>query len=173
MQQIEIKQVTICEIELLQEISKKTFFETFASSNTAEDMDKYLQTSFSSEKLSSELNNPDSLFYFAVADTKVIGYLKLNIGQAQTEMLAENALEIERIYVLQDFLGKKIGQILYQKALQVAQAKQVPFVWLGVWEKNTRAIAFYQKNGFVVSGKHIFKLGEDEQTDFIMKLAFS
>lgn len=172
MQQIEIKQVTIRAIGLLQEISKKTFFETFASSNTAEDMNKYLQTSFSAEKLSSELNNPNSFFYFAVAEGRVIGYLKLNIGQAQTEMLAENALEIERIYVLQDFFGKQIGQILYEKALQVAQVKQVSFVWLGVWEKNTRAIAFYQKNGFITIGKHIFKLGDDEQTDFIMKLAF-
>jgi ribosomal protein S18 acetylase RimI-like enzyme len=170
MQTIEIKQITIRAIELLQEISKKTFFETFASSNTAEDMEKYLSTNFSNEKLTVELSEANSLFYFAVTDAKVIGYLKLNFGQAQTEMLAENALEIERIYVLKDFLGKQIGQILYEKALQIAREKQVSFVWLGVWEKNTRAIAFYQKNGFVKIGTHIFKLGNDEQTDFIMKL---
>lgn len=170
MQNIEIKQITIRAIELLQEISKKTFFETFASSNTAEDMEKYLSTNFSNEKLTVELSEANSLFYFAVTDAKVIGYLKLNFGQAQTEMLAENALEIERIYVLKDFLGKQIGQILYEKALQIAREKQVSFVWLGVWEKNTRAIAFYQKNGFVKIGTHIFKLGNDEQTDFIMKL---
>lgn len=170
MKSIEIQQVTIETINQLQTISKETFIETFAASNTAEDMEKYLATSFSVEKLTDELNNVNSFFYFALADKKVIGYLKLNIGTAQTELLDNNALEIERIYVLKDFFGQKIGQILYEKAIDIAKNRKVSFVWLGVWERNTRAIAFYQKNGFVAIGKHIFKLGDDEQTDFIMKL---
>jgi ribosomal protein S18 acetylase RimI-like enzyme len=82
----------------------------------------------------------------------------------------KTALEIERIYVLKDFHGKSVGQMLYKKALEIAQMKKVSYVWLGVWEENPRAISFYKKNGFVEFDKHIFKLGDDEQTDIMMKL---
>ncbi|MNE41268.1 Protease synthase and sporulation negative regulatory protein PAI 1 [compost metagenome] len=78
-------------------------------------------------------------------------------------------MEIERIYVLRAFHGKKVGQILYEKALQIAEVLGLSFIWLGVWEKNLRAIQFYEKNGFVAFDKHIFKLGDDEQTDIMMK----
>ncbi|HYH14058.1 MAG TPA: GNAT family N-acetyltransferase, partial [Flavisolibacter sp.] len=100
----------------------------------------------------------------------IIGYLKLNIGTSQTEIQDDSALEIERIYVLQAFHGKKVGPLLFEKALQVAKQKNVKYVWLGVWEENIRAISFYKKNGFVAFDKHIFVLGNDEQTDIMMRL---
>lgn len=93
----------------------------------------------------------------------------MNIGTAQTEFNTENNLEIERIYVLKGYHGKKVGQLLFEKAEDLAQRKQVDFIWLGVWEKNERAIHFYQKNGFEIIDQHIFKLGTDLQTDFIMR----
>jgi ribosomal protein S18 acetylase RimI-like enzyme len=99
-----------------------------------------------------------------------VGYLKINIGDAQTEKKDLNAFEIERIYVDSAFLGKKIGQLLFQKAIDLAKQKKVAYVWLGVWEENHRALAFYNKNGFIPFDKHIFKLGNDEQTDIMMKL---
>jgi ribosomal protein S18 acetylase RimI-like enzyme len=105
-----------------------------------------------------------------VNNTKTIGYLKLNFGAAQTELKNEQSLEIERIYVLKEFHGKNIGQLLYDKAIQIAKEKNVNYVWLGVWEENLRAINFYKKNGYVAFDKHIFKLGDDEQTDIMMKL---
>lgn len=86
---------------------------------------------------------------FAKLDSVVIGYLKLNFGQSQTELKDEKALEIERIYVLKEFHGKKIGQILYDKALEVAKDRKADYVWLGVWEENPRAISFYRKNGLL------------------------
>jgi len=101
----------------------------------------------------------------------VIGYLKLNFGQAQTELQDEKALEIERIYVIKEFHGKDVGQLLYNKALQIARQKIVEYIWLGVWEENRRAINFYTKNGFVEFDKHIFKLGNEVQTDKMMKLS--
>jgi ribosomal protein S18 acetylase RimI-like enzyme len=122
------------------------------------------------EKLTNELNNPNSSFYFAVVNDKIIGYLKINFGDSQTELKQENALEIERIYVLKEFHGKKIGQLLFEKAMELAIQKKADYVWLGVWEENPRAISFYKKNGFVEFDKHIFKLGDDEQTDIMMKL---
>jgi len=169
MENIEIKRATLNEIKLLQDIGRKTFFETFSQSNTAENMAKYLADGFSIEKLIEELNNEHSEFYFAILDDNVIGYLKLNFGNSQTELQDNSSLEIERIYVLQEYHGKKIGQVLYEKAMQVAEEKNVAYVWLGVWEENPRAIRFYQKNGFVEFDKHIFVLGNDEQTDVMMR----
>ena len=170
MNNIEIKIVTHNNIEQLQIIGRQTFLETFSTGNTEENMTKYLEEGFAIEKLTSELNDNNAEFYFAILDYKTIGYLKLNFGQSQTELKDDKALEIERIYVLKEFHGKSVGQILYDKALEIAKLKNADYVWLGVWEENPRAINFYKKNGFIEFDKHIFKLGNDEQTDIMMKL---
>jgi ribosomal protein S18 acetylase RimI-like enzyme len=167
---INIRKINVQEIHSLQLLGKQTFTETFASFNSAENMVKYLTEGFSIEKLESELINIDSEFYFAEENNTPIGYLKLNFGNNQTELKDHKALEIERIYVLKEYHGKKVGQLLYEKAIQIAQNKGVDYIWLGVWEENPRAIQFYKKNGFVEFDKHIFKLGDDEQTDIMMKL---
>lgn len=122
------------------------------------------------EKLAVELNDRDSEFYFASLADDVVGYLKLNFGQSQTELKEQSALEIERIYVLKEFHGKNVGQLLYEKAIEIAKRANVNFVWWGVWEENPRAIKFYEKNGFVAFDRHMFKLGNEEQTDIMMKL---
>jgi len=168
MERIDLIKVTEQEISLLQHISKQTFLETFSDSNSEENMKKYLEEGFSVEKLTAELNNPDSEFYFALFNKEIIGYLKVNFGISQTELKDDKALEIERIYVLQEFHGKKVGQFLFEKALNIAKDKSCDYVWLGVWEENQRAISFYKKNGFIEFDKHIFKLGDDEQTDIMM-----
>lgn len=170
METIAIRKITHNDIKELQEIGRQTFFETFSAGNTEDNMKKYLDEGFSLEKLAAELNNPNTEFYFASLDNKVIGYLKLNFGRSQTELQDDKAVEIERIYVLKEFHGKKVGQMLYEQAMQIAQQKHADYVWLGVWEENPRAIAFYKKNGFTAFDKHIFKLGDDEQTDIMMKL---
>ena len=170
MNNIEITRVTLNDLDQLQKIGRQTFYETFSSGNTEENMNKYLEDGFSNEKLTAELADKNAELYFATLDSKVIGYLKLNFGQSQTELKEDKALEIERIYVLKEFHGKKVGQLLYNKAIVVARQTNTNYVWLGVWEENPRAISFYKKNGFVEFDKHIFKLGDDEQTDIMMKL---
>lgn len=170
MKNIDIQKVTLNDIDQLQEIGRQTFSETFSGDNSEEDMKKYLDENFSVEKLTDELNNKNSEFYFAKLENTVIGYLKLNFGESQTELKDNKALEIERIYVPKEFHGQSVGQILYEKAIQVAKQKDVYYVWLGVWEENLRALSFYKKNGFTEFDKHIFKLGNDEQTDIMMKL---
>ena len=167
---IDIQEVTINDILPLQEIGIQTFSETFSASNSVENMANYLNEGFSIEKLTGEINNEQSKFFFALDQERVIGYLKLNFGESQTELKDNKALEIERIYVLNEYHGKKVGQLLYDKAIHVAVQMQVKYVWLGVWEENQRALGFYKKNGFVEFDKHIFKLGDDEQTDIMMKL---
>jgi len=166
-----IRAISISDLPQLQKIGISTFTETFTEHNTKEDLEKYLKESFASEKLIAELENSDAAFYFAEVDDTVIGYLKINFGDAQTELKDNKAVEIERIYVLQAYHGKKIGQLLYNKAIEIAKEHKANYVWLGVWEENHRALQFYKKNGFVPFDTHIFKLGNDEQTDIMMKLA--
>ena len=166
---INIKKIHADDVLLLQSIGRQTFKETFADGNTVENMRKYLEEGFSIEKLTSELNDKNAAFYLAESSDNVVGYLKLNFGGSQTELKDEKAVEIERIYVLKEFHGQNVGQNLYDKAIQVAKDHNSDYVWLGVWEENPRAIRFYEKNGFVAFDKHIFRLGDDEQTDIMMK----
>jgi ribosomal protein S18 acetylase RimI-like enzyme len=170
MTKIEIKKISKNDIVQLQIVGRQTFYETFSEGNTEENMKNYLSEGFSVEKLTTELDDKNSEFYFAILNNKAIGYLKINFGKSQTELQDQNAVEIERIYILKEFYGKGVGQVLYDKAIQIAKQKMADYVWLGVWEKNPRAISFYKKNGFVEFDKHIFKLGNDEQTDIMMKL---
>lgn len=167
---LSIRPVEKSDLPALREIARSTFADTFSDQNAASDMDKYLNDSFSLEKLAAEFETPGALFFFAETAGKVIGYLKVNWGAAQTESLPGKMLEIERIYVLSDYRGKKVGKALFEKALSIAQEKKRDGIWLGVWEKNTAALHFYRKNGFVEFGTHPFRLGDDEQTDLLMKL---
>lgn len=169
MDSLQIQKVEIPDVLELQRISQQTFYETFHEYNTEENMKNYLTTHFSLENLSSELVDRNSEFYFAKLNDKIIGYLKINFGNAQTERINPSALEIERIYLIEKFQGRKIGIQLLQKAIYIAQQKNLNFVWLGVWEKNTKAIDFYKNNGFIEFDKHIFTLGSDEQLDILMK----
>jgi ribosomal protein S18 acetylase RimI-like enzyme len=170
MNEIQINKIGIEQIEQLQQIGRQTFSETFAESNTAENMAKYLEEAYAHEKLKAELSDPNSVFYFAMMGQDVIGYLKLNFGASQTELNHNDALEIERIYVAKAFHGKKVGQLLFDKAIQVAKEQHLAYVWLGVWENNKRAIQFYTKNGFIEFDQHVFVLGDEAQTDIMMKL---
>lgn len=170
METISIVPISINDVEKLQAISRVTFLQTFAAHNNEADMDAYLNSSFSIDKLRNQINNTQSEFYFAQDREMIVGYLKINTGDAQTEQKGNNAFEIERIYVDSTYLGKKIGQLLFNKAIDLATEKKAAYVWLGVWEENHRALAFYKKNGFIPFDKHIFKLGNDDQTDIMMKL---
>ncbi|RTY72743.1 GNAT family N-acetyltransferase [Flavobacterium sp. GSP27] len=166
---IEIRKATIADLKELQKISIQTFTATYAAVNTPENITNYIEKNFNAVQLTTELNNPNSFFYVAISKSEIVGYLKINIGDAQTENINKNALEIHRIYVLQTFHGKNIGQLLLNEVKKIAQRTGVDYIWLGVWEENHRAIRFYTKNGFVVFDKHIFTLGNDEQIDLMMQ----
>lgn len=169
MEQINIEPLNTAQLEALREIGRTTFLETFGDRNSAENMVQYLEQGFAREKIIAELENKSSLFYGVEKDKQLIAYLKLNLGPAQTELQDPVSLEIERIYVLQAFHGTGVGQLLYDKAIEVALEHKLDYIWLGVWEENKRAIRFYEKNGFVTFDQHIFRVGEEEQTDLMMK----
>ena len=170
MTNLKLNKATLTDIALLQKVARQTFYETFIAVNTEENVNKYLDESFSASKLTAELNDRNAEFYFAAMNDNIIGYLKLNFGSSQTELKDDKAMEIERIYVIQEFHGKKAGQLLFKKAVEIARQNNAEYLWLGVWEKNMRAINFYRKNGFVEFDRHIFKLGDERQTDLMMKL---
>ncbi|RXK86512.1 GNAT family N-acetyltransferase [Filimonas effusa] len=169
MEELKVTKASVDDLAAIQRIGRQTFFETFAGSNTGADMDKYLEENFSNKKIETELETPGTAFFMAKSDDTPVGYLKLNSGKAQTELQDDTSLEIERIYVLADYHGKKVGQLLLDKALEQAVLQNKSYVWLGVWEENTKAIKFYAKNGFEAFDKHIFRLGNDEQIDIMMK----
>ena len=164
-----ITSLTVSDVSILRGIAHDTFTETFSEANKAEDMDRYLAERLSEDQLARELSNPNSFFYIAEVNGHVVGYLKLNTAHAQTEPQAADALEIERIYVLSSYHGHGVGQALYHHAMSVAEDRKASYVWLGVWEHNHRALRFYEKNGFIAFGTHIFQLGNDQQTDILMK----
>lgn len=170
MNSITIKKATISDLEIIQEISKQTFTETFADVNTAENLENYILQNFNSHQVALEINNPESNFFLAVLDNEIVAYLKLNFGNAQTEIRGDQAMEIHRIYVMKKFHGNKIGQVLLNEAIKIGQQSGVDTIWLGVWEKNYKAIQFYNSNDFVEFGKHNFALGSDVQTDLLMEL---
>ena len=155
---------------MLKGISLNTFKTAFAWGNTEKNMQAYTENAFSAKTLLEELNQPESVFYFALWQEQPVGYLKLNVGKAQTDMQAENSLEISRIYILDTFQGHKIGKKLLDQSIEIAMQKKVDFVWLGVWEKNQRAISFYENYGFKKYATHFFMLGDDRQTDILMML---
>ena len=167
---IEIKKANLEDLISIQVVGKQSFIETFTENNTPENIEKYLHKNFNTAQIALEINNLESLFYLVFSENQPIGFLKVNLGGAQTESLYKNTLEIQRIYVLKAFHGKKIGQLLLDKAIEIAKQHLVDYIWLGVWEENHKALNFYNKNGFDTFDKHVFVLGDDKQTDLIMKL---
>ncbi len=164
-----IRQCALDDIHVLRDISYRTFSETFSDMNTFDDMKAYLDKAFELDKLRAELLNENSSFYFLYSDGAPAGYLKLNEVPAQTDIQDKQSLEIERIYVSKEFQGKGLGSCLMDKAISIAVLRRKKYVWLGVWEKNEKALRFYKKNGFYRIGAHSFFIGNDKQTDYIMR----
>ena len=166
---ISIRECTVRDLELLQQIGYDTFDETFRSLNTTETINAYLAEAFSREKLLSEMMSGSCSFYFMYCKNELIGYLKLNEALGQSDLNDPDSLEIERIYVRKEYKGQGLGKILIDYALKKAVESGKQYVWLGVWERNTTALAFYEKVGFKEMGKHSFRMGDELQTDYILK----
>lgn len=163
--------IRVCKHDDLSElraISYKTFHETFKNQNSEENMTAYLEKAFNSKVLAEELSHPLSTFFFIYYEEELAGYLKVNVGDAQSEDMGDESLELERIYIWSKFQKRGLGKYLLNKALEIALEQQKRKVWLGVWEKNQNAIDFYKNMGFHPAGAHSFYMGEEEQTDYIM-----
>ena len=164
----EIRAAGPADAALIADVSRRTFYDTFASQNTPENMEKFMNTQFTRKTLMSELNDPQNIFFLAFYQNELAGYLKLRDHQPE-QLQNIPAIEVVRIYSVSSMIGKGIGKVLMQTAIDEAINRSKSVVWLGVWEKNQRAIDFYTKWGFIKFGEHAFILGNDIQTDWLMK----
>lgn len=152
----------------LAELAEATFRDTFGAANTAEDMDLHCRTSYGEAIQASEIANPDMLTLLGEEDGRLVGFAQLRWGGAPDCVAGAAAGEIQRLYVARDWHGKGVAQALMHACLEAMRARGSDVAWLGVWERNPRAIAFYRKFGFVAVGEHVFAVGSDPQRDIVM-----
>jgi ribosomal protein S18 acetylase RimI-like enzyme len=165
---MEVVKATAEDAVALVDISRKTFYDSFHHLNSEANMVTYMDQAFTLEKLSQELANDNSYFYFGKNGQDILGYFKLNRKEAQSEFHDDDSLEIERIYVDSSYQGAGLGTVLLNKAKEIAAQSGCKYLWLGVWENNPAAIRFYERNGFEIFSSHKFQMGDDEQTDLLM-----
>lgn len=161
-----VRPATVDDAALIADLSRETFWETFAPHNTAADMEKFMREQFTRETLIAEVGAPGSTFFIAWDGDEAIGYARVRESEDDA---AHNKMEIARIYAKTSAIGKGVGKKLMQTCMQFAQRQGKKYVWLGVWEKNDRAIQFYHAWGFEKVGEHDFRLGNDIQHDWIME----
>ncbi|MGI8639251.1 MAG: GNAT family N-acetyltransferase [Pyrinomonadaceae bacterium] len=169
--EIKIRQADIEDAEMLAELSDKTFWDAFHDNpkNAPDDLADYMNAAFNLEQIRIELSDENAIFLVAEIENEAVGYAKLLFESIEPEITAEKPMELCRLYSKQEFLGKGVGKSLMERCLEEAQKRGCDIMWLGVWEFNPRAQAFYQKYGFCEVGKHIFQLGSDAQTDVLMQ----
>ena len=166
---INIRYASPDDAEMIADLSRRTFYDTFAAQNTQEDMDKFMNEQFTRPRLMEEVTLPDNIFIIAEINDEPVGYARLRESEPPEELNGLPSIEIARIYAVQSGIGKGIGSALMKKCIDVAFELGKRVIWLGVWEKNERAISFYARWGFEKSGEHDFVLGNDVQHDWIMK----
>jgi ribosomal protein S18 acetylase RimI-like enzyme len=165
-----ITPVNIHQVHQLQKISKETFLESFAEFNTKENLEDYFGKAFSIHSLMNQINNSNTKFYFVHQNQDLCAYFKINIGESQTEIKAEDGLELERIYIYQNHQNQGLGKTILNEVKIKALLEDKKYIWLGVWEHNLRAIKFYENFSFQKFDSHIYVMGDDPQTDLMMRL---
>jgi diamine N-acetyltransferase len=169
---ITVRKAVLEDVEELARLSSTTFYDAFANDNTPEDMEMHLKAYYSVEKLSTELQDEQSTFLFAYFGHELVGYVKINEQRSPNEDASlDSPIELARIYTVQKMVGKGIGKALMQASIDFAREKQKKTIWLGVFQENETAIAFYKKWGFEIYGEHVFVVGTDPQMDWLMKKA--
>ena len=165
---VHIRQATQHDANILAELGARTFYDAFAMDNNPEDMTTYMAQAFHPGRITAALAKANVYFFLAEVNMQVVGYAKLHAHDGPASLLAKRPLELVRIYADQGWIGKGIGTALMRKCQEQALQNDHDVLWLGVWERNDRAVAFYRKWGFVNAGTHTFMLGQDAQTDLIM-----
>lgn len=166
---IRIRIANAGDARLVAELARRTFQETFGRYNTEENMLIFMEEQNTLERQMAEVGMPGRIFLLAYLEEEAVGYTSLRIAEPPNELKYEKAIEIVQLYSVQKMIGKGVGAALMEAALDAARAEGVDWVWLGVWEENERAIAFYRKWGFEPFGEHVFFVGLDAQTDWWMK----
>ena len=165
---IEIRKALKSDAALIADMSRETFYDSFADSNTKEDMDKFMNEQFRKDDLIKEVETNDGIFFLAYDEGQPLGYVRMRDGDHYKEFGTKTSIEIVRIYAVKSAIGKGVGKALMKECIDTAKELNRQIIWLGVWEHNQRAIDFYTKWGFEKFGRHDFVLGSDVQTDLLM-----
>jgi diamine N-acetyltransferase len=168
---LHIRYATAADNTLLAEIGAETFFDTFAADNTPENMAAYLADTYSPAIQARELADPAAKFMIIESEGEAAGYARIKFGNAPTVIVGERPMEISRLYARKGWIGKGVGARLMEECLNQAERSNCDVVWLDVWSRNHRAIAFYSKWGFIEVGTQVFQLGDDAQHDLLMARA--
>ena len=164
-----IRYATEKDAELIADISRQTFYDTFSAVNTKENMDKFMIEKFTKENLMAEVGAPGNIFLLAYNNDEIVGYARLRENNNPKKLNGLSTLEIARIYATKNAIGKGVGKALMEKSISIAKEKGKQLIWLGVWKENQSAINFYTKWGFKIFDEHDFILGNDVQKDWLMK----
>lgn len=168
-----IRPATSTDAALLAELGARTFYDTFAPDNNPEDVDAYIAAAFGPAQQAAELADPRSSFLIAEIEAIAVGYAQLKSGDTPPCVKGLHPVELVRLYAAKEWIGRRVGEALMRACITEAEQKGYRTMWLGVWERNERAQKFYHKWGFQVAGEHIFQLGTDPQTDWIMERALA
>lgn len=171
MSDVRVRRANADDALLLADLGARTFYETFAADNTPEDMEAYLASSFNPSRQTDELTDPASTFLIAEVNGVPAGYAKLHSGEPPEEIEGASPVELVRLYVSQEWLGRGVGAELMRSCIDEARQLGHQTIWLGVWENNGRAQTFYRKWNFRAVGEHSFELGSDIQRDILMECA--
>ena len=168
---ISLRRATADDAVPFTQLSFDTFWDAFAGHpmNAPHDLDEYMRRAFTVDQMGQEIAEPNSVITIAEIDGEMAGYSKLNIDAIEPGITAERPIELARLYSHQRYLGQGVGQVLMERCFDDARVLDRDVMWLGVWEYNPRAQAFYRKHGFRPVGKHVFQLGTDPQTDLLMQ----
>ncbi|WP_339877254.1 GNAT family N-acetyltransferase [uncultured Algoriphagus sp.] len=167
-----IRKANFADLISLLELARASFIQAFTEGNKIENVNAYLEEAFTEEQFSEEMENPASVFFLLEVGRKLAGYAKVNFVPAQTDLQDNSSLEVARLYLLDEFIGLGLGKILFNHTINFAKLNRKKYLWLGVWEKNKRAIKFYEKHGLSIFSSHPFPFGDEIQTDFLMRIDF-
>lgn len=166
---VPVRRATASDAEALVTLAERTFRDAFAGDNEASDMDAYARDAFSVGRIRDELANPANSFFLAAPPERPpMGYAKLRVGPVPADVTGPKPIELQRIYVAQEAIGRGVGAVLMRTCIEAARDNGHQTLWLGVWERNERAIGFYERWGFEVLGAKAFRLGSDDQTDLVL-----
>ena len=166
-----LRLATISDKENLRQLAEITFRDTYTAFNTAENMENHVAKNFSLQQIEAELQSPACQYIVIETNQELIGFAKLVKDHATDGLTEQKVVEIERIYVQKAYHGQQLGRQLINFCIDWSRENKFEVIWLGVWENNHKAIQFYEKMGFQNFGTHVFVLGEEVQTDFVMKKA--
>jgi diamine N-acetyltransferase len=167
---VEIRLVQHKELPQLRKIAIETYIDTFAPFNSSENMELFLNEAYHPEQIEREWLEPGSVSYLAWENETPAGYARLRLSNEAENLLGTNTLELQRLYVHPAYKNRKVGASLMQKTREYATLHKFDWLWLGVWERNFKAQEFYAKWGFEKFGEHIFKMGNDDQIDWLLKV---